>query len=56
MTFDLQPRDLSMVTPAGDIIVPAGKYGISVGGGQPGSKLPNVAGTFFVAAQAKLPE
>lgn len=56
VTFDLKPRDLSMVTPSGDIIVPAGKYGVSVGGGQPGSGLRVVTGGFSVAEQVKLPE
>jgi beta-glucosidase len=56
VTFDLTPRDLSMVTQAGDIIVPAGKYGVSIGGGQPGSGVPAVSGTLSVTGQAKLPE
>jgi beta-glucosidase len=54
--FDLSPRDLSMVTDAGDIIVPAGKFSVSVGGGQPESGLPTVSGSFSVAGQVKLPE
>jgi beta-glucosidase len=54
--FDLSPRDLGMVTDKGDIIVPAGKFGISVGGGQPGSGPPTVSGSFSVAGQVKLPE
>ena len=54
--FDLGPRDLSMVTDAGDIIVPAGKYTMTVGGGQPGSGLPTLAGAFNVRSQTKLPE
>jgi beta-glucosidase len=56
VTFDLQPRDLSMVTPAGDIIVAAGQYGLSIGGGQPGSGLRVVSGGFSIAGQVKLPE
>ena len=56
VAFDLKPRDLSMVNDRGDRIIPAGKYTISVGGGQPGSGLPTVAGDFAVAGQAKLPE
>jgi beta-glucosidase len=35
--FDLSPRDLSSVTPAGDRVVAPGGYRVSVGGGQPGS-------------------
>jgi len=56
VSFDLSPRDLSMVNEDGDIIVPAGNYGVSVGGGQPGSGLPTVSGSFSVAGQVKLPE
>jgi len=56
VAFDLSPRDLSMVTDDGDIIVPAGKFSVSVGGGQPGSGLPTVSGSFSVAGQVKLPE
>jgi len=54
--FHLSPRDLSMVTEAGDIIVPQGKYTISVGGGQPGTGAPSVNGNFEVNGQIKLPE
>ena len=56
VAFDLSPRDLSMVTDDGDIIVPAGKFSVSLGGGQPGSGLPTVSGNFSVAGQVKLPE
>jgi beta-glucosidase len=56
VTFDLRPRDLSMVTESGDIVVPEGRYRISVGGGQPGSGLPSVSGDFSVAGRLTLPE
>jgi beta-glucosidase len=56
VTFDLPPRDLSMVNPAGDRIEPAGTYRLSIGGGQPGSGLPTVSGSFSVAGEVKLPE
>jgi len=56
VAFDLEPRDLSMVTPAGDIVVPAGQYRVTIGGGQPGSGLPIVNGQFSVASRLKLPE
>jgi beta-glucosidase len=56
LTFVLSPRDLSTVTHAGDIIVPAGKYRVTVGGGQPGSGLPTIDGGFSVIGQVKLPE
>jgi beta-glucosidase len=54
--FHLNPRDLSMVTEAGDIIVAQGKYTLSVGGGQPGTDAPSVSGDFEVAGQLMLPE
>jgi beta-glucosidase len=56
VAFDLSPRDLSMVNETGDIVVPAGKYTVSIGGGQPGSSLPTVDGSFSIAAQLKLPD
>jgi beta-glucosidase len=56
VAFDLEPRDLSMVTPAGDIIVAKGKYEVSIGGGQPGAGLPTAGGDFTVATQVQLPE
>ena len=37
VTFELKPRDLSMVTEAGEPIVAEGEYTVSVGGGQPGT-------------------
>jgi beta-glucosidase len=54
--FHLKQRDLSMVTEAGNIIVPEGKYTVSVGGGQPGTSAPTVAGTFRVEGSKILPE
>jgi len=54
--FRLNPRDLSMVTEAGDIIVAQGKYSLSIGGGQPGTGAPSVNGNFEVAGQISLPE
>jgi len=54
--FHLNPRDLSMVSEAGDIIVPQGKYTVSVGGGQPGTGIPSVTSTFEVNGQITLPE
>jgi beta-glucosidase len=46
--FELEPRDLSMVTEAGEPIVAEGTYTVSVGGGQPNTGAPSVAGTFTV--------
>jgi beta-glucosidase len=54
--FHLNPRDLSMVTESGDIIVPQGKYLLSVGGGQPGTGAPSASGNFEVNGQIFLPE
>ena len=52
--FRLKPRDLSMVTEAGDTIVAQGRYTLSIGGGQPGTGAPSVAGTFQVNGQLML--
>jgi beta-glucosidase len=54
--FRLSPRDLSMVTEAGNIIVAQGKYTLLIGGGQPGSGVPSVKGEFNVIGQVALPE
>jgi len=56
VSFQLNARDLSMVTEAGDIVVPEGKYTISIGGGQPGSDAPSVSGNFEMKGQIILPE
>ncbi len=54
--FELKPRDLSMVTEAGEPIVAEGTYTISVGGGQPGTGAPAVSGSFNVKGTMTLPE
>ncbi len=54
--FELQPRDLSMVTEAGEIVVPEGEFRLSIGGGQPGSGAPSVARAFRVSKSLTLPE
>jgi len=54
--FELKPRDMSMVTIAGEPIVAEGVYKVSVGGGQPGTDAVSVAGTFSVEGTLKLPE
>ncbi len=54
--FHLRPRDLSLVTERGDIIVARGPYTVSVGGGQPGTGAPSVSGHFEVRDQIELPE
>lgn len=54
--FHLNPRDMSMVTDIGDIIVAQGKYTISIGGSQPGTDAPSVSSGFEVKGQLTLPE
>ncbi len=54
--FSLAPRDLSMVTDAGQIIVAEGAYTVSIGGGQPDTGAPAVTGTFNVQGSLALPE
>lgn len=56
VAFHLNPRDLSMVNEVGDILVPEGKYTLSVGGGQPGTGAPTASATFEVKGQVMLPE
>jgi len=54
--FELNPRDLSMVTNLGEPIVAEGQYTVSVGGGQPDTGAPVVSGTFNIKGTATLPE
>ena len=54
--FELKDRDLSMVTESGDPVISEGEYKVSVGGGQPDTGAPTVAGTFSVTGTQKLPE
>jgi beta-glucosidase len=54
--FQLNPRDLSMVTDLGDIIVAKGKYTVSIGSGQPGTGVPSVNGNLEIKSQIVLPE
>jgi beta-glucosidase len=54
--FELQSRDLSMVTEAGEPIVAEGQYSLSVGGGQPGSGATVLTKTFNVKGTLTLPE
>ncbi len=54
--FQLQPRDLSLVTDAGEPVVAAGPYTVFIGGGQPDTKAPGVSGRFSVDGTMKLPE
>jgi len=54
--FELGPRDMSMVSDAGEPIIAEGRYSVSVGGGQPGTGAPTVAGNFDVKGRIVLPE
>ena len=54
--FELRPRDLSMVSAEGRILVAAGKYSVSIGGGQPDTAAVSIAGTFRVIGSKALPE
>jgi beta-glucosidase len=56
VAFTLQARDLSQVNEAGDRIVAAGPYRISVGGGQPGTGAAVVETSFSIRGEQKLPE
>ncbi len=52
--FELQRRDLSMVTEAGQPIIAKGDYTLSIGGGQPGTGAPHLSGHFHIAGQIAL--
>jgi beta-glucosidase len=54
--FELSDRDLSMVTEAGEPIIAEGRYLASIGGGQPNTGAPALAGTFEVKGAKTLPE
>jgi beta-glucosidase len=54
--FELKDRDLSMVTEAGEPIIAEGRYSVSIGGGQPDTGAPVLAGTFEVKGTKTLPE
>ena len=54
--FILNQRDLSMVNGAGDRIIAAGNYRVSVGGGQPGASAPTVQTGFTIRAEQRLPD
>jgi beta-glucosidase len=56
LRFELQPRDLSMVTEDGTPIVAEGQYTLSVGGGQPKSGAQVLSQGFEVTGKLMLPE
>ena len=54
--FTLSPRDLSLVNPAGDRIVAAGQYRLTVGGGQPDTGAASADASFTITGEVKLPD
>jgi beta-glucosidase len=56
VSFSLEARELSHVNTAGDRIVAAGAYQVSVGGGQPGTSAPGAQAAFSVRGERTLPE
>ena len=54
--FELKQRDLGMVSEDGNPMIAPGDYTISVGGGQPDTGAPGVAGHFHIDGQYALPE
>ena len=53
--FRLDDRDLSHVDASGARLVSAGRYGVSVGGGQPGTGAPSVAAELEIRGERTLP-
>lgn len=56
VSFELTPRDMSMVTEAGEPTVAEGEYTMTVGGGQPGTEASGVTQSFHVKGTITLPE
>ena len=56
LKFALTPRDLSYVNEAGDRMIAAGDYVITVGGGQPGTVAPHADAHLSIHGEEKLPE
>jgi beta-glucosidase len=54
--FELNQRDLGMVTENGNPIIAPGDYSITVGGGQPETGAAGVTGRFHIDGQFALPE
>jgi len=54
--FELKPRDLSMVSAAGEPIIAEGDYTVSVGGGQPGTSSQVITKKFHMDGMKTLPE
>jgi len=56
ISFELKPRDLSMVTEAGEPEIPEGTFTLSIGGGQPGAGAQSAEGKFAIKGTYSLPE
>ena len=54
--FQLNPRDLSYVTEAGERAIGPGTYSVSVGGGQPGTGAALRQADFHILGQVKIPD
>jgi beta-glucosidase len=54
--LNISPRDLSMVNEAGVRLTAPGDYGVSVGGGQPGTGAPRVDAGFVIRREQIWPE
>jgi beta-glucosidase len=54
--FHLTPRDLSMVSAAGDPIIAGGQYTLFVGGAQPGDTQAGVSTQLNIQGTVKIPE
>ena len=52
--FDLDARDLSSVTAAGERVVAPGAYTITVGGGQPGGNVPTASASLHIDGTTEL--
>jgi hypothetical protein len=53
--FSLGERDLSHVNPDGQRLVGAGRYSVSVSGGQPGTGAPVATAEFEIRGETPLP-
>jgi beta-glucosidase len=56
VSFELKPRDLSIVTEAGEPVIPEGEFMLSIGGGQPNPGTSFVAHSFHMKNSLTLPE
>jgi beta-glucosidase len=54
--LNIDPRSLSHVNEAGDRLISAGVYSLSVGGGQPGTGAQVVETPFTIRGESRLPE